>query len=164
MTRQQHTFYTSDKSAWFRLTRGKLAVIDSADMYKVGQHKWCATNIGNIWYAQSRISGKVRYLHHFLLGKFRVDHKDGDGLNNRRKNLRRSTKGENQRNRGKQKNNTSGFKGVYWNHFGKCWESKIGFRNKSIFLGLFDTPKEAAQAYDKAAKRLHKSFARLNFI
>jgi hypothetical protein len=89
-----------------------------------------------------------------------IDHIDGDGLNNDPANLRLATRSENLRNRGANKNNTSGFKGVRSNKQTGRWRAEIGLHGKLLHLGLFDTPEEAHAAYVRAAKELHGEFAR----
>lgn len=107
-------------------------------------------------------------LHRFLLGLGkgdvgRVDHRDGNGLNNQRYNLRLATHSQNMQNRRVQKNNRSGFKGVTWNKDMKKWATKIKFEGKWVWLGAFESPEEGGRAYDLKAKELFGEFARLNF-
>lgn len=92
------------------------------------------------------------------------DHKDLDGLNNRRSNLRLATVTQNMCNRGLGSNNKTGYKGVYWSKMAKKWQAKIGFNRKQINLGSFENIHDAARAYNEAAIRLHGEFARLNEI
>lgn len=92
-----------------------------------------------------------------------IDHIDGDGLNNQRSNLRLSTQCGNNQNRGKSRNNTSGYKGVYWHSHHDKWVASISSNNKRIYLGYFDDPIEAAKAYDAAAEKYHGRFGKLNF-
>jgi len=92
-----------------------------------------------------------------------VDHKDGNGLNNRKANLRLCTNSQNQANRnGTQRNNTSGFNGVTWSKHDKKWRAKIMLNKKRVHLGGYYTAAEAANAYDKAAIKLFGEFARVN--
>lgn len=88
-----------------------------------------------------------------------IDHINRDTTDNRIENLREADDVQNQANRGISKNNTSGFKGVHTLRHGK-WMASITFRRKSIYLGLFDAPEKAHQAYCDAAKRLKGEFAR----
>ena len=81
----------------------------------------------------------------------RLDHEDTDRQNNRIKNLRPASNAENLHNRGKQKNNTSGYKGVSWHKRQKRWIAKIAADGEDHFLGYYDTPEEAHAAYCKAA-------------
>jgi len=67
---------------------------------------------------------------------------------------------ENGRNRGRQANNTSGYKGVTWRKDDNCWQAQIQINGKKIYLGRFDNPELAAEAYRQAAKKYHGEFAR----
>jgi hypothetical protein len=87
-----------------------------------------------------------------------VDHIDGDGLNNRRSNLRVCTHAQNRLNVGKRKSNTSGLKGAFWSKDKSRWESYITFNHTRRFLGRFETAAEAHAAYVNAAKALHGEF------
>ena len=89
-----------------------------------------------------------------------IDHRDGDGLNNRIANLRLATMSQNLANTGSRKSNKSGFKGVSWDKRKGKWKAEITKDGKSSFLGYFDLPAEGHAAYIAAAKRLHGEFAR----
>lgn len=89
-----------------------------------------------------------------------VDHIDMDRLNNRIENLRTATKSQNMSNRLKQSNNTSGYKGVYFQSQIKRWCAEIHADGKKTFLGTFDSAEEAHAAYVKAAESHHGEFAR----
>lgn len=90
-----------------------------------------------------------------------IDHINGVSDDNRIANLREATNSENCRNKGKMPNNTSGFKGVYWNKNTRKWLAGIRVSLKFIPLGYYDCPKEAAAAYAVAAAKYHGEFARL---
>lgn len=90
-----------------------------------------------------------------------IDHKDMDRSNNRWDNLRMASQSHNQWNRTAYRNNTSGYKGVYYFKNRRKWLSKIQRHGKEHFLGYFDTPEEAHAAYCKAANDLHGDFARV---
>lgn len=147
------------------LTQGKEAIVDDEIYeyltcwswhYSTGYAKRCDWNNG-----KSRI---VR-MHHFVLPLkegMQVDHINGNGLDNRRENLRLVTKSQNMMNRGTQKNSTSGFKGVN-KHQGK-WRAYILENRRQRHLGMFNTKEEAALAYNEAAKVIHGEYARLNQI
>ena len=84
-----------------------------------------------------------------------IDHRDRNPSNNRFANLRAVTKSENQHNRVKQRNNTSGYKGViYFKRTGR-WRANIWVNNAPIYLGYFDTPAEANAAYIDAQRVYH---------
>jgi len=89
-----------------------------------------------------------------------VDHINRNPLDNRRENLRICTHQQNQYNRTKQSNNTSGFKGVSFNKEKQKFEARIGIDGKSKFLGYFDTAEKASECYKQAALKHHGDFAR----
>jgi hypothetical protein len=146
------------------LTQGKIAIIDAQDYARVCAHSWWAFQRSpSLWYAQARISGIIRYLHRFLLEEpmGTVDHRDGDGLNCQRNNLRLATKKQNSANRRKEPGTSSVYKGVSFERERKIWKAYIGGPLKH--LGRFEFQTEAALAYDRAAIERYGEFARLNF-
>lgn len=153
------------------LTQGKTAMIDDADLDIISPYKWYAMQVKNRFYAAAHIRyGKHHYrmilMHRLIMGAStgqQVDHINMDTLDCRRSNLRFCTNAQNQRNRAKHHDNTSGYKGVDWMKSRQKWRARIMIDRKEIHLGLFDDPIKAAEAYDKAAIEHHKSFARLNF-
>lgn len=147
------------------LTKGKVAVIDFEDFDKVRGFKWNAVQKRRCWYARGPDS---KYLHRILMGvtskKIQVDHIDGDGLNNTRKNLRICNNQQNNCAKKRIKlNATSGFRGVSWDKQTGLWRAKIMHNRKTISLGRFLTEIDAAGAYDKKAKELFGEFASPNF-
>jgi len=101
----------------------------------------------------------ARMLDRDLLADEYVDHKDGNGLNNTRDNLRLATKEQNGANSRKQSNNTSGFKGVCWNKQAGKWKAQITVDGKNIYLGYFASKDEAHAAYCTAAEKHFGEFA-----
>jgi hypothetical protein len=103
---------------------------------------------------------RIAWLH--VTGEWptQVDHRNRIRTDNRFKNLRSASKNQNQFNRTTSKNNTSGYKGVYWHAIGKKWCVNIAVNGKQIYLGLHTDIKKAAAAYRKAAKKYHGDFAR----
>lgn len=145
-----------------------VALVDDDDYERVSQFKWYAHRGWNTYYAARRLSKeegeKCVLLHRIIMNvddDRQVDHRDGNGLDCRRHNLRVCFRRQNARNRDKQYNNTSGFKGVFRNH--RRWMAKIGHHGSQVYVGTFDTPEEAARAYDARARQLHGEFALLNF-
>lgn len=109
-----------------------------------------------------------RYLAHrlawlWMKGKWpadQIDHHDVDPSNNRWLNLREATNGQNAHNTRAHRDNTSGFKGVYWHKLAGKWQAQIMHNGKNIHIGLFDTREEAAAARAIISAKLHGEFAR----
>lgn len=89
-----------------------------------------------------------------------IDHINGNRSDNRICNLRESTHQQNCMNRAKAKNNTSGYKGVSWHSGAQKWQAHLSIGGKGIYLGLFDTPQRAHQAYKEAASLAYGVFAK----
>lgn len=146
------------------LTKGFEAIIDAADAADVGRYNWAAAIRGKLVYAYRSVwtPKGTEMLHRRLLRepKLIVDHIDGDGLNNRRSNLRIATKAQNAFNSKRHKDNASGFKGVSFHRARGRWTAWIRAGGESKYLGLFDTPEEAHAAYCFAARKIHGQFAR----
>jgi hypothetical protein len=150
-----------------QLTQGKIALVDDGDFERLNAFKWQARKNHRVWYArrsESKQPRKCITMHHYILtlpDSVHVDHRDGNGLNNQRLNLRVATHAQNQINRGLPCNNTSGFKGVS-RSFGH-WRAQITDNGKRANLGTYADPADAARAYDRKAKELFGEFAWLNF-
>lgn len=150
-----------------QLTKGLITVVDDADYKKLAQFKWYAVGHRGKGYA-ARYGGKPQHirLHRELLlapENMEVDHINGDRLDNRRANLRLATRSENGRNRLKFNYPThSEYKGVTWHSRDKRWQSTIVVDGSHIHLGYFNTEREAALAYNKAAKQHFAEYANLN--
>lgn len=143
--------------------------IDGEDFDKVKDYKWhIVTNRQNgVFYARARIKDKCKLMHCLLLDfpKNNTDHKNGNGLDNRRENIRVCTASENMRNRRKQKAKvTSVYKGVHFFKPHNKYSASISVNKKRIFLGYFENEHAAAEAYNKKAIELHGEFALLNII
>ena len=113
-------------------------------------------------YVQIAIDGKQFYAHRlawlYIYGAFpllNIDHINGNKRDNRIANLREATVSENGQNRGKQANNKSGYKGVYWSNKANRWVASIRKNNKTIYIGSFLDPKKAYDAYIQHAKKIH---------
>lgn len=102
------------------------------------------------------------FLHYGEWPKDHIDHVNGNRSDNRIVNLRLATCSENQCNRSKPQNNTSGFKGVSWIERYRVWQATIRFAGKNKFLGRFATREEASDAYNQAALKHHGNFARVD--
>lgn len=153
------------------LTQNQIALIDDEDYDRVAQFRWRATRVEKRFYAARYIKPakgiyRIELLHRFIMGARpgqQIDHINGDCLDCRRSNLRFATDAQNQHNRGKHCDNTSGYKGVDWMKSKQRWRARITAHKQNIHLGLFDTPEDAARAYDAAALIYHRDFAHLNF-
>ncbi len=144
-------------------------LIDEADAAAVLAHRWRIDETGYAVTSLPRVEGKKRnqLLHRMLCGLERgdglqADHINRDRLDNRRANLRVAKASENGRNRSLYANNSSGYKGVSFDKKAGKWEASIKVDYRKKFLGYFDTPEEAATAYDEAARRVHGLFASPN--
>ena len=149
-----------------KLSKGKFADIDDADLDLVKSYKWYAQKNRNTYYAiaflgQHKGQKKI-FMHRLILDlidpTIHTNHIDGNGLNNRRNNIRACTDAENKRNVGNYSSNTSGYKGVCWHKRNRKWLASISFNGESIFLGYFDNPILASKVYERAAKGLHGEF------
>lgn len=155
-----------------QLTQGMVALVEDDDYEYLAQFKWCAQRSRNTFYAMRHspclngISTTIK-MHSEIMDTpkgMQVDHRNGNGLDNRRKeNLRVCTGSQNQHNRRKNSNNTSGYKGVYWYKQRGKWRARIEFNGKEISLGYYTDAVQAARAYDEAARKHHGEFANLNF-
>lgn len=151
------------------LTQGMAALVDDEDAERVlAQGKWYAHRNRHAFYAlrMSRRPDGSRQtigLHTFLTGWPLVDHINGDGLDNRRANLRPATDTENRRNARRRTDNTSGFRGVHWHKARGTWRARISVDGQRVCLGYHPTADAAARAYDAAALVHHGEFAHLNF-
>jgi hypothetical protein len=140
-------------------------VIDAADLPLVSQFTWYYNPEG---YAMTRktIEGKrtTIWMHRLIMDANpgqKVDHRDGNGLNNQRANLRFATAANNMQNRRKRKDALSRYKGVTQLASGR-WHAQIHHERKTYHIGTFDFEEDAARAYDERAAELFGEFARFN--
>lgn len=160
---------TINETVQVPISRGYFVTIDREDYERVTQFKWTALPTRWTVYARRNVKGTngkqhSLYLHRFLMGDpegLEVDHKDGNGLDNRKANLRIANKSQQACNTKKQKRNKSGFKGVGWAKRNQKWQAYIGIDRKFIHLGYFNSKEEAAAARKSAAILLHKDFHRI---
>ena len=148
-----------------RLPCGRFFTIDSADLPLIRGWRWFSAKRGPNFYVQGYAIGenkKRSLLHKLLTGFPQTDHINGDGLDNRRANLRRATQSQNCLNSAKKRAHKK-YKGVYFRVQTNQYWSQIYLDRKSYYCGAHKTEEDAARAYDRMARKLHGRFARLNF-
>lgn len=152
-----------------KLTKGQHTIVDAEDYELLTIHKWHVSGKKYKRYVKASIhrfeKRKEMYMHRYLMWAENheyVDHIDGNPLNNQKNNLRKCTNSQNMANQGTSKVNKTGYKGVKLFSKGK-YAAQIQVNRKGIHLGYYSCPKQAAHAYDKAAKKYFGEFARLNF-
>lgn len=151
------------------LSQGLFALVDDEDFEKLSKYKWRADRGNSTFYAARLVEkGRNIRMHRQILGvtdpKMDVDHKNGNGIDNRRSNLRVCSRSLNNANRAVQSNSGSGIKGVFWDKERNKWQVKIGYERKVFNLGRFSDLTTAVKAYNDKAKELFGDFARLNDI
>lgn len=146
------------------LGKGLFATIDAADYEEVRKYRWYATHGGgNNAYAAATKNGKTVYMHRMLMRPrkgYVVDHIDGNGLNNRRCNLRVCTPTQNLANK-TPRGGSSQFVGVY--RYRDKWAANVTCQGRCYYIGVFEDEVEAAKARDRKAYELHGQYAHLNF-
>lgn len=146
------------------LTRGKEVIIDLADLPLVQVARWHAYQSSNTWYARGRPEPWPKpelQLHTWLMKPprgFLIDHRDGDGLNCRRGNMRLANKSQNTANRFREQPNATGFRGIRLLPSGR-YQAAVTLMGRRIALGTYATPEEAYQAYCEGARKYHGEFA-----
>ena len=148
------------------MSKGFVALADENDYELLSMYHWWPDRRSNTIYARAHIGGKKVYMHLLLMGSnrgFHVDHRDRNGLNNQRYNLRISTVSQNLANQKIRTGGTSRFKGVCWSKRLSKWHVTTKVRNKSVGIGYFTSETEAALAYDVFALKTWGEFALLNF-
>ena len=156
------------------LTQSQIAIVDDADFEWLNQWKWCAQQShmpeeDYTFYVVRHIRSGVKttkiYMHRLILGLRSTeqgDHINGDGLDNRRCNLRSCSHSQNQMNSRKRRGCSSQFKGVSWDKARHKWQAYIRVNGKKQHFGRHTSELEAARAYDSAARELFGEFARPN--
>lgn len=132
------------------LTQGQFVLVDEADFGFLNKFKWFADRKGQTFYAARGKEGRLEYMHRIINKtpeRFVTDHINGNGLDNRRSNLRTATIRQNVINNRMRSDNTSGYRGVTWDKSRKKWKVQTTHNNKQINIGRFDTVNEAYLAY-----------------
>lgn len=162
-----------------KLTQGKVALVDDEDYGFLNHWKWhLHKNIHGMYATRCATlhDGKRSqvFMHRVIMGVYDsqilIDHKDRDGLNNQRYNIRNASHMNNMYNKVSAKNSSSKYKGVslcrskYKDRVYLAWMAEISREGKKFYLGRFKNEDEAALAYNNAAVQLHGEFARLNVL
>lgn len=155
----------------------KVVLIDDEDYALISKYTWSVNYVRGKWYALAyagQKKGKVITvkMHRLIMDvlktpKIHIDHKDQNGLNNQKVNLRKATIAENSRNVGPNKRSTTGFKGVSLytkNTMAGWYVVRVRYYDKNIFGGYFKDPVEAAKKYNEMAIKYHGEFAYQNPI
>ena len=158
-----------------RLTKGYFAIVDNQDYSRVSKHKWQAVESKYTTYAYTSFRGNGKQfkvaLHRFILGEevasgMVVDHKNKNGLDNRRRNIRACTFGQNNHCRSRRSIATSsGYLGILWKKGEESWRCRIGVNGKDIYIGQtkfkYKLP-ALAKRYNYYALKYYGKFAVLN--
>jgi hypothetical protein len=157
------------------LTQGMVALVDDDNYEQLAEHRWCyqkerRKHTGYAVRAGPRISGRYQtiWMHRVIMEagrEQRVDHSDGNGLNNCKANLRFCTDSQNLANQNKCHRPTSSqYKGVVRPRRLHKWQSRAQVNGKGYHLGYFGCEEDAARAYNRFAWEAWGDFARLNDI
>jgi len=160
------------------LTRGMVTIVDDEDFETLSHSKWRASRDRNTFYAERTVYGSggsgihervhrvvlSRKIGRPLLASEFVDHENGDGLDNRRANLRLATNSQNQRNcKRHSMNPSSRYLGISWYAPRKTWRARIQVEGKEIYIGYHASEYAAARARDEYIAAHPGLLARLNF-
>jgi hypothetical protein len=168
--------YINNQTIEIQLSQGKTCLIDTYDYDLVKMHRWYYAKLkkSNTGYVVASVQNNDKritlQMHRLIMSvtndKYKcldIDHINREGTDNRRSNLRICTRSQNQMNKIKNRNNTTGYKGVYFKKDRNKFIASIRFNKKNIHIGYYYTPKAAAAAYDVKAKELFGEFANTNF-
>lgn len=143
-------------------------VVDDEDFALLKRYTWRLQKTRWNMYAKACVDGSSVLLHRLVMAapcNIEVDHKDRDGLNNTKANLRLCSSTQNKYNTKVRCDNKTGYKGVYYNKRDNKYYAMIKPpENRRWYLGGYDSPEEAARAYNVAAEGLFGEFAYLNVI
>ena len=153
------------------LTQGMVALVDDEDYEWINQYKWyvnrAGVNIYAVRYDRGRGRGEAIKMHQQIMRAKETDHRDNNGLNNQRSNLRHCNRSQNCQNRRKAGNCSSKYKGVSFRRKATMNPWVVSIRTvgrKFVYIGVFATEVEAALAYNNKAVELFGEFARINII
>lgn len=150
------------------IKHGKNVVqVDDEDFHRVNEFKWGVDKLESGTYVKRKSKHQWIRLHRFILdvndSEICVDHKDHNGLNNQKSNLRIASKKQNNQNTSSHVGSTSKYLGVCWSDRYKKWRANIRIDGKQTHVGLFQLEDDAAKAYDTLAIKARGEFANLNF-
>jgi len=150
------------------LTQNKVALIDDEDYDLISGSCWRAKKGIKTYYARRDVvrpngTRSTQLMHTLITGWFQVDHSNGDGLDNRKENLRKATTSQNHANISKRSSGSSSFKGVDWHKRTRKWRARVMKNYEDNHIGYFDNEEDAARAYDRMALIVFGKFAKLNF-
>ena len=154
--------------------KGDRILVDDESYDMLSTYSWCVLSPGRRMGRKQKYAAttcrdngkkKLNTMHRMIMKAVKgqmIDHINGDGLDNRKENLRFCTKSQNAANAMLSLGNKSGVKGVYWDKQRKKWHAQIVVRRKTIALGRYTSLIEATEYRDKMAKKLHGEHARTN--
>ncbi len=151
---------------YIMLTKGRKAIVDNDDFEYLNQWKWHYSSYGYaVRTSRNSIYNRIAVYMHREIIKFpssRVDHIDGNRLNNQKSNLRLCNSYQNIWNSRPHQRNKTGYKGITWESHRKKWRARIGVKGKRVYVGEFQNKDEAIRAYNAKALEYHGEFAWLN--
>ena len=146
-----------------------VTLVDDEDYERLNKHNWHVSESGSVTYPRRALDsrGRTIRMHREILSVplgMEVDHKDGDGLNNQKSNLRICASSQNRANARSRSNTSSKHKGVTWVKANRKWKAQIGINGTKRHLGYFEDEEDAALAYNRTALSFYGEFARPNII
>ena len=151
-----------------KLKNGETTIVDDDDFDYLSKHKWYLSKHGYAIGCEKRNNIKsFAKIHRIIMGindpSIKIDHVNGNKLDNRKNNLRIASNSQNVHNSAKRKNTSNSFKGVNYVHRIKLWQSRCRMNNCDYFLGHFSSEIAAAYAYNKKAIELSE-YSRINYL
>ena len=147
------------------LTQGKYAIVDFEDYKRLKRYKWCAVRDKGTFYAirTDRTNGKKRTIRMHreimkVMQGFQIDHLNGNGLDNRKLNLRICTNAQNQWNR----HPLPSIGGIWWDKKRKRFRIRMMSNGKRKYLGQYKEKSEAIRTYQKAVKERQRNYIEVN--
>jgi len=162
MKKNSNEYLDFGKETFLVLKNDIVAIVSTSCLPLIQHYTWCREGTG---YLMSRTYGHAVKLHRLVIGAKKgeyVDHIDGDKINNTLSNLRICTKQQNEFNQKLRTDNTTGYRGVSYHRQSNKYRACINIGGKQIHLGLFESPHEAARAYNLKAVELYGEYARIN--